>query len=62
LEKSTAQYLTALDAADRQESMNRSGSPGFGKLRDKLVRLKSADAEAEGPGDRNRGVARQASR
>src|SRR5687767_1110888 len=41
LEESAAQYLTALDAADRQESMDGSGSSGSGKLRDKLIRLKA---------------------
>jgi transposase len=41
LEERTAQYLTALDAADRQESINGSDASGSGKLRDKLVRLKA---------------------
>ena len=41
LEKSAAQYLTALDAADRQESMSEGSSSGSGKLRDKLTRLKA---------------------
>jgi hypothetical protein len=30
LEESTAQYLTALDAADRQESLDGNGSSGSG--------------------------------
>ena len=41
LEERAAQYLTAFDAADRQESMDCSGSSGFRKLRDKLTRLKA---------------------
>lgn len=41
MEESTAQYLAALDAADRQESMGGSGSSNSGKLRDKLTRLKA---------------------
>jgi transposase len=40
LEETIAHYLTALDAADRQESMDGSSS-GSPKLRDKLVRLKA---------------------
>src|SRR6186997_2090361 len=40
LEETIAHYLTALDAADRQESMDGSSS-GSAKLRDKLVRLKA---------------------
>jgi hypothetical protein len=40
LEERAAQYLTALDAADRQENMEGIGPSGSGKLRDKLTRLK----------------------
>lgn len=40
LNEATARYLTALDAADRQEAMDGISS-GSGKLRDKLARLQA---------------------
>ena len=40
LNETIAHYLTALDAADRQESMDGTSS-GSGKLRDELVRLRA---------------------
>lgn len=59
LEESTAQYLTVLDPADRQESMDGSVSSGSGKLRDKLTRLmaqmqklKALEAAIEGSPDK----------
>ena len=58
LGESTAQYLTALDAADRQENMDGSDASGSGKLRDKLHSAQGADAEIEGSRGDHRGLTR----